>query len=494
MRSLISIIAFAGKEIRLVVRQPKLMGALVLGPFIILALFAVGFQPNPPALRTVLVFPEGSPLAAQIDQIEEGLGGEVDIVATESDLGAARDRLGAGEADIIVMAPEDAAETIRTGDQAVVTVLHDRLDPFDRALIAVSSQAAVDELNRLVLGEVVAVAQERTGDFEEALPRARQDAAALSEALREGDETGAVVARSRTLRSLDAVAAGYGPSSEFLDGVDRSMGTADEGTSGRVADSRTRAEEIDVADPDALARSEELEADLAELEIALADFRAVPSETLVQPFIAETETLIATDVPLTSYYSPAVVLVLLQHVVLTFAALSIVRERELGTTELFRVGPIKTWELLLGKYLGYAFLGAVVAVALTLAVIFALGTPMAGSWAWLVVVISLTMAASLGLGFLIAAAATSDAQAVQYSMLALLFTIFFGGLVVSLSRLAPGVRELAFMVPATPGTVALHDVMFRAQSPSPHLLVILTGYALVTVALSVWWLERRKVA
>ncbi|CAN5818401.1 hypothetical protein BH23ACT5_BH23ACT5_06420 [soil metagenome] len=494
MRSLIAIIAFAGKEIRLVVRQPKLMGALVLGPFLILGLFAVGFQPNPPALRTVLVLPEESGLAAQAGDIEEGLGGEVDVVATISDIGAAEEQLREGEADIIVVAPSHAAETIRGGEKAVVEVRHDRLDPFDRALISVSAQAAVDELNRLVLGEVVTVTQDQAGDLASALPQARQDAADLTEALRSGDDASASFARSRTLRSLDVVVAGYGPSGELLDGVDRSMGTAGGDTTGRVFDTRALAEQIEVARPDALAQSEQLQTDLEELEAALGEFRAIPPEVLVQPFIAETVTVVTTDVPLTSYYSPAVVLVLLQHVVLTFAAMSIVRERELGTTELFRVGPVRTWELLVGKYLGYSFLGAIVATVLTVAVIFALGTPMAGSWVWLTVVIALTMAASLGLGFLIAAEATSDAQAVQYSMLALLFTIFFGGLVVSLSRLAPGVRELAFIVPATPGTVALQDVMFRAQPPRAYLLVILAFYAVGTVALASWRLERRQVA
>src|SRR5690606_15015765 len=139
-------------------------------------------------------------------------------------------------------------------------------------------------------------------------------------------------------------------------------------------------------------------------------------------------------VPLTTYYSPGVVAVLLQHVVLTFAALSVVGERQTGSTELFRVGPVRVGEFLAGKFLGYAFLGSIIAAGLMAVVIFVFGTPMFGSHWCAIAVLALTMSASLGLGFVIAAAANSDAQAVQFSMMALLFTIFFSGMVVSLSR------------------------------------------------------------
>src|SRR5690606_16425890 len=144
-----------------------------------------------------------------------------------------------------------------------------------------------------------------------------------------------------------------------------------------------------------------LEAELAELEDTLAEFRSISPEILVQPFVAETETIQGSDVPLTTYYSPGVVTVLLQHVVLTFAALSVVGERQTGSTELFRVGPVRVWEFLAGKFLGYAFLGVLVGAALIAIVVFAFGTPMLGSVWWAVLILGLMICASLGLGFVI---------------------------------------------------------------------------------------------
>lgn len=495
MRSIVTILAFAGKEIRQVLRQPRLMTALIVGPFIILGLFAAGFQANPPPLRTVLVLPEGSGIEQQLPQIREAIGDDLELVGTTSDLEAARERLVAGEVDLVVEAPEDAVETVRAGEHAPIRVLHSRLDPFDRTYITVAAQSTVDELNRVVLSEVTEVAQSRAGQYEEALPSARQSVGRIADALREGDEAEARRAQDDAVDALRMVESEIGLSSDLLDSLQRSLGREPEGAIGtRVGEARSGVEALEMTDPAAADRAEELESQLQTLEDALGDLQRISPEVLVRPFVAETELVQGRTIPLTTYYSPGVVAVLLQHVVLTFAALSVVGERQTGSTELFRVGPVRVGEFLAGKFLGYALLGTLIAAALMAVVIFALGTPMFGSPWWAALVLGLTMSASLGLGFVIAAAANSDAQAVQFSMLALLFTIFFSGMVASLSRLADGVRQAAYLAPATAGTAGLQDVMFLGQVPQPFHVGILAVDTLVTFVLAYVWLKRRQVA
>jgi ABC-2 type transport system permease protein len=332
------------------------------------------------------------------------------------------------------------------------------------------------------------------GELAETVPVAREAASTLAEALRTGEEAAVTVARSDTDEALALIEQQMEASSGFLDSLDMAAEQDGGSMSERVSAARSSIDDLDTTSSAALEDVEAVEADLESLENAVSEFRALSPEVLVQPFVAETEAVAGTDVSITTYYAPAVVVVLLQHVVLTFAALAVVSERSLGTTELFRVGPVRTTELMVGKFIGYAVLGALVGALLIVAVVFFFGTEMAGSWAWLAVVLALTMAASLGLGFVIAAAAGTDAQAVQYAMLALLFTIFFSGMIVSLARLAPGVRQVAFLAPATAGTSALHDVMFRGQAPRLYLLLILGGYALVTLLLARWWLGRQRIA
>jgi len=494
MRSLITVLAFAGKEMRQVLRQPKLMAVLILGPFLILGLFAAGFQATPPPLRTLVILPEGSDLESSLPQIQEQLGSEIELVGTSNDTAAGRQRLLDGEVDLVVEAPADAAETVRNDEHAEVVVYHNRLDPFDRAYITVAAQSSVDELNRLVLSRVAETAQERSGEYEDAIPAARQSRGTMAEALRQGDEARAREAQSQAADSLTLAEQQLGLTADFFVGVDESSGSESDALGERVGTSRSDVEAIDSSDPAAADRAEEIEGELAELEAAIAEFRSVSPRVLVQPFIASTELASGVDVPLTAYYSPGVVAVLLQHVVLTFAALSVVSERSTGSTELFRVGPVELREFLAGKFLGYAALGAIVAAALIAVVVFVFGTPMAGSWLWVAAVLALTMAESLGLGFVIAAAANTDAQAVQLSMMALLFTIFFSGMVVSLSRLADGVRQIAYLAPATAGTSALQDVMFLGNEPNLLSLAVLGVCVVVSFGVAYAWLRRRRVA
>ena len=52
---LIRISAFLSKEIFEIMRQPMLLVTLVLGPFLILFFFGIGFRNEPRSLRTMFV-------------------------------------------------------------------------------------------------------------------------------------------------------------------------------------------------------------------------------------------------------------------------------------------------------------------------------------------------------------------------------------------------------------------------------------------------------
>src|SRR5947209_10513686 len=66
--------AFITKEIREVIRQPRLVLSLILGPFLILALFGVGYRSEPAVLRTVIVAPADPTLLDQVRQYAQTLG------------------------------------------------------------------------------------------------------------------------------------------------------------------------------------------------------------------------------------------------------------------------------------------------------------------------------------------------------------------------------------------------------------------------------------
>ena len=96
---------------------------------------------------------------------------------------------------------------------------------------------------------------------------------------------------------------------------------------------------------------------------ALADeLMAVDADVLVQPFAGEVSSTAPGRRTFTDYYAPAAVVLLLQQFGVAFAALSFVRERQLGASELYRVAPVGPRQVVIGKYLGHLVIGGLVAL------------------------------------------------------------------------------------------------------------------------------------
>jgi ABC-2 type transport system permease protein len=164
---------------------------------------------------------------------------------------------------------------------------------------------------------------------------------------------------------------------------------------------------------------------------------------------------------------------LLQHLSLTFGALSIVREYQLGAAELFYVAPLSSLETLLGKYLSYLIFGVALTVILSLILIYVLQVPMLGSWYHYSLVMAALIFASIGIGFTLSVLSQTDSQAVQYSMIVLLTSVFFSGFFLSIESLWEPVRAVSWMLPATYAIILLQNIMLRGYLSSVFLLAVL---------------------
>lgn len=490
---LIRTLAFLRKDLFEVLRQPRLLLTLVLGPFLILLVFGVGFEPEPPTLRTIVVVPPGSGLEERSEDLATALGQRIDLTEMTDNESAARQRLAAGDVDVVVVVPAEAAELVRANKQAPIAIYHRQIDPFESSFIEVFADAAVDEINQQILEEVVVAGQAETADMEESLPAARAAVDAMSVAVEQGDEI-APTDRLDLERSLRGIAALVAYRSGILSGVDETVGnpTSESGTLARAQDSSARLGEPGASPVETREILTSLRSDLDLIEEELSVFRAMEPEVLVSPFISEIDNVQDIEVDYSHYYVPGVVALLLQHLALTFAALSLVRERTLGSVELFRVSPLTAGEALFGKYLAYLFLGGLVGTALTVAAMTGFGFQIAGSMVWYLVIVFLVLMASLGAGFVMSAVARTESEAVQYAMIALLVSIFFSGFFISLDRLIEPVRVFSYLLPATYGIAALQDIAFLGEAPD---LWLVGGAALLAFVLlvSAWVLMRKRV-
>jgi ABC-2 type transport system permease protein len=187
----------------------------------------------------------------------------------------------------------------------------------------------------------------------------------------------------------------------------------------------------------------------------------IPPEVVAAPTEVTTRNIAPTQPPLIAFFAPAVLALVLQHMAVTLSALSFVREREGGALELFRVSPVTSLELLLGKVIGFGLIGAVIAIAVTAGSVGLVNVPILGDPVLIAAVIALVMFASLGLGLLISVVAGSERQAVQLSLLLLLASVFFSGFVLRVDDFNPAVQAVSYALPVTHGIRLLQDLMLR---------------------------------
>lgn len=519
-RFFIRVSSFLLKEMLEIARQPLLLVTLVLGPFLILLFFGIGFRNEPQALRTLFVVgDENSAVAQEVEQYGTTLGKQLIYEGLTTDLAEATARLQRGEVDLVVTVPDAPFEQVRNNNQAVFGLFHRELNPIQAGYVGTFGRVYVDEVNRRVLQYITQAGQIDAQKIEGALGVVRDNiqqlqvalekcASAVSEAGSDnGCDANAVDQLSKELdRSVDEMHLELGDKASVSDSAQRWL-HGDTGGNvhkdlqpalNRLVRNTNKVTDIQVAQQtadDYLERAKnltQLESDLDTIQTRLEEFAGIDPWVLVSPFRSEVTSVAAIAANVTDYYAPAVIVMLLQHLTVTFAALSLVRERQLGSIELFTVAPISALETLLGKYLSYLIFGSSLAIILFGLLVLGLGVPMIGDWSGVIVAILALVFTSLGIGFVISLISSTDTQAVQYAMLVLLTSVFFSGFILELNTLWEPVQVVSWLLPVTYGIVALRDIMLRGYPLDWQLMAQLAGLGLLLFALA-WWLLRRSM-
>jgi ABC-2 type transport system permease protein len=205
----------------------------------------------------------------------------------------------------------------------------------------------------------------------------------------------------------------------------------------------------------------------------------VSPQVIAAPTRAEPRNLAPVSPNVVKFFGPAVLALVLQHMGVTLTALSMVRERLSGAMDIFRVAPVRALEILIGKYLAYAFFNLSIAAAISFLLVGVLQEPMLSSAGDVASVVCLLSFASLGLGLLISTIVDSERQAVQLSMLVLLASVFFSGFVLPLDQFIAPMRVAAYSLPVTHGIQLLQDLMLRGGTNHGWELLALGGIGVV---------------
>ncbi|MEM5583465.1 ribosome-associated ATPase/putative transporter RbbA [Roseibium sp. AS2] len=131
-------------------------------------------------------------------------------------------------------------------------------------------------------------------------------------------------------------------------------------------------------------------------------------------------------------------------------AISMAREKEIGTITNFYVTPTRRLEFLIGKQLPYVLIGMINFVILTFLVVFFLQVPLKGSFAALFVGAVLYAFAVTGFGLMVSSVTRTQVAAVfATTVLSMLPTIQFSGMIQPVSTLEGGGRLIGSVWPAT---------------------------------------------
>ncbi|HYO49982.1 MAG TPA: ABC transporter permease [Chloroflexia bacterium] len=490
--------AFVSKEINEVRRQPRLVLSLILGPFLILFLFGIGYQGNQDRLTAIFVPPKTGAYSQNREDYQKLVEGQLDVVRVTQDQDAALRALNRQEVDLVVLVPEDIQQQISAGTQARVIVYFNEVDPIRKSAITYFTYLFISEVNKQTVAAAASQGQESASDVRSAIVRMRNALRAIELHVNR-DEMGEANSQVRVLQNsagntlLDVVLMRQLLASDTVlvkpaEPQDPQQVNLEEGqdVSSRLsANMLALGEELRKPQPDKARVSElvgQTRADLDTLDRLTQQFQSINPLVLAAPFYGDARNRAPIRESFTSYYAPGVLVLLLQHIAVTLGALSMVREKLLGTIELFRVSPVSPTEILAGKYVGFIFLLSIVAAVL-LAMMsnelvvegfkLSLGVPILGDWATLVLTLALVVFASLGLGFFISAISKSESQAVQLTMLVLLTSVFFSGFFLNIENLWPPIRAVSYALPVTYGISSLQVIMLRGGIPAPALLLAL---------------------
>ena len=146
---------------------------------------------------------------------------------------------------------------------------------------------------------------------------------------------------------------------------------------------------------------------------------------------------------------PSVIMMMLVLIPAIMATIAVVREKETGSIANFRSTPISKFEFLLGKQFPYVVVGMLTFTLLLLEAFFVFHVPVKGSFAALAVAALLYVFSTCGFGQLVSTFTQTQVAAVfATTVLAVIPTLNFSGLLVPVSSLTGQGRLIGLMFPA----------------------------------------------
>ena len=154
-KSVTRLLAFIGRELIEVRRRPGALASLVFGPFLVMAIFGLGYNGYKKPLATLIVIPPSSELPTDVETYRNVAGAGLEIVDVVPDATTANARLESGEVEVVAIAPENARATFKDGKQSTIEVRVDLADPVQAAYAGLMADQFANAVNREIIQRAV---------------------------------------------------------------------------------------------------------------------------------------------------------------------------------------------------------------------------------------------------------------------------------------------------------------------------------------------------
>ncbi len=186
-------------------------------------------------------------------------------------------------------------------------------------------------------------------------------------------------------------------------------------------------------------------------------------------------------------FVPGMMAMIMMLVCVMMTAISIVREKEMGTMEILLVSPFKPIMVILAKFVPYIFISLLNITSILLLSVFMLNLPVKGSILLLYSESLLFIITALALGLLISIKAQTQQTAMFGSMMAtMLPTLLLSGFMFPIESMPLPLRLISNIVPSTWYFIIIKSIMIKGLGFSAiwKETLILAGMTVALLAIS----------
>ncbi len=208
---------------------------------------------------------------------------------------------------------------------------------------------------------------------------------------------------------------------------------------------------------------------------------------------AETRVWYNPELRSTLFLVPGLIAYIAMLTAVVSTALSIVREKEVGTMEQVRMSPIGPLAYVIGKTMPYFVVSLASAIGIVALSMLLFDLPMRGSWVMLFLAISIFLVGALAFGVLISTLAETQQVAFQLALLtSYLPTLMLSGFIFPISSMPAVLQAITYAVPARYFLIALRAIVLKGVGLSVFWrdIAALVVFAVIVLSLASLRLKR----